>query len=221
MIRPAKKKDINLDKTSIKKDINPDETSTKKEINLTINNEALKVVSMAKYLGIIIDDKLQWTQQIKAINLKLSKGIGLLAKIRHYVPKKVLRSLYYTFINPHIDYNLLNWGMAAPTNLDTVNINMKKAIRIINFKKRDEHSLPLFKELEILPLDKAIKLRQGKFMWKLANNYLPPSLSSNFTTHAVTVRSQFAMPAPRLDLASKHINYAGIKLWNEIPIRIK
>jgi len=29
------------------------------------------------------------------------------------------------------------------------------------------------------------------------------------------------MPAPRLELASRHINYAGIKLWNEIPHKIK
>ena len=89
------------------------------------------------------------------------------------------------------------------------------------FKKREESSLPLFKELGILPLVRAIKLRQGKFMWKLANNYLPLSLSSNFKTHTIPVRSQFAMPAPRLELTSRHINYAGIKLWNEIPHRIK
>ena len=98
---------------------------------------------------------------------------------------------------------------------------MKKAVRIMCFKSRDEHSLPLFKSLGILPLDKAIKLRQGKFMWKLANNFLPKSLSSNFTIHSITVRSTFALPAPRLGLASKHINYAGTKIWNEIPYRIK
>ena len=107
------------------------------------------------------------------------------------------------------------------TNLNSINVNLKKAIRIMCFKSRDEPSLPLFKSLGILPLDKAIKLRQGKFMWKLVYNYLPPSLSSNFTTHSITIRSQFATPAPRLDIASRHINYAGIKLWNEIPVRIK
>ena len=45
---------------------------------------------MAKYLGVIVDDKLNWNEQIKAINLKLSKGIGLLSKIRHFVPKLYL-----------------------------------------------------------------------------------------------------------------------------------
>ena len=156
-----------------------DRTNTIKDINLTINNEKLKIVNMAKYLGVIIDNKLNWNEQIKAMNLKLSKGIGLLSKIRHFVPKPVLRSLYYAFINPHVDYNLLNWSLTSSTNLNSVKINMKKAIRIMCFKKRDEPSLPLFKELDILPLDKLIKLRQGK-LWKLANDFLPSSLWTRF-----------------------------------------
>ena len=65
----------------------------------------------------VIDDKLNCNEHINAINLKLAKGIGLLAKIRHFVPKTVLRSLYYAFINPHIDYNLLNWALTSQTNL--------------------------------------------------------------------------------------------------------
>ena len=78
----------------------------------------LKEVDHAKYLGALIDNKLNWSYQINAVNLKLSKGIGLLAKIRHYVPSSILRSLYYSFINPYIDYNLLNWGMAAPPQFE-------------------------------------------------------------------------------------------------------
>ena len=89
-------------------------------IALLINGETLKEVDFAKYLGVLIDNKLKWTNQIDAINLKLLKGNGLLAKIRHYVPNSVLRSLYFSFINPHIDYNLLNWSMAASTNLESI-----------------------------------------------------------------------------------------------------
>lgn len=85
-----------------------------KNIHVTINNEPLSVVDSAKYLGVIIDNKLQWSELIILIKLKLSKGIGLLSKIRHYVLKAVLRrSLYYTFISSHIDYNILNWSMSA------------------------------------------------------------------------------------------------------------
>ena len=72
--------------------------------DIMINGEKLKEVDHAKYLGALIDNKLNWSYHINSVNLKLSKGLGLLAKIRHYVPSSIVRSLYFSFINPFIDY---------------------------------------------------------------------------------------------------------------------
>ena len=140
-------------------------TNAIKNVKLSINGAKLEEVSYAKYLGILIDNKLKWKEHLNAISLKLSKGIGLLAKIRHYVPRNALRSLYFTFINPHIDYNLLNWSTATATSLSSINVKIKKALRIITFNDSDHPSLPLFKELRILPLEKSIQMKQ-------ANDYI-------------------------------------------------
>ena len=170
-------------------------------------------------MGILIDNKLNWGEQISAVNLKLSKGIGLLAKIRHYVPKNTLRSLYYTFINPHVDYNILNWGMASSNNLVTISNKLKKAIRIMAFKNSDDPSLPLFKEFNILPLENFIDLRFGKFIWKLANKELPESLTQHFRSNERTV---VPIQNPRLEQHKKFITYIGPKTWkDEIPTQIK
>ena len=53
-------------------------------IKVSINNENVEETNVAKYLGVLIDNKLNWESHINSINLKLSKGIGLLAKIRHF-----------------------------------------------------------------------------------------------------------------------------------------
>ena len=196
----------------------PNETGSNLETELFINGERLKEVNFAKYLGVLIDNKLKWTNQIDAINLKLSKGIGLLAKIRHYVPSSVLRSLYFSFINPHTDYNLLNWSMAAPTKLDTVANKLKKAVRIISFERYDSPSAPLFKKLNILPLKCAINTKHAKFMWKLYNGILPNSLSTNFKTNSRTIISHYDS---RLTSLNKFVLFAGPKIWNEIPNTIK
>ena len=182
-----------------------------------INGEMLKEVDHAKYLGALLDNKLNWSYQINAVNLKLSKGIGLLAKIRHFVPNSILRSLYFSFINPYIDYNLLNWGMAAPTNLNLVNSKMKKAVRIISFKNSDQHTDPLFKELEILPLDKSIELKNAKFMWRLKNGILPESLAKNFRNNE---RTNVISSISRLESLKRSIFFAGPKQWNELPSSI-
>ena len=98
----------------------------------------------------------------------------MLEILKNIVTNSTLRTLYYSFIFPYLDYNLLNWSSAYPTNLDCLNVSNKKAVRIILSKKGREHAVPLFKEFDILPLDEFIKLKRDTFMWKLDNNMLPP-----------------------------------------------
>lgn len=57
-------------------------------INLKINNISLKQEGYTKYLGVIVEDKLNWKLHIEQVNLKLSNGIGILYKLRHLVPKR-------------------------------------------------------------------------------------------------------------------------------------
>ncbi len=86
------------------------------KINISINNEVLEEKIFAKYLGVLIDNKLSWEQLIDHVNLKLSKGIGILAKLRHFLSENILKNLYNEFIQPHIDYGLVLWGNALDTH---------------------------------------------------------------------------------------------------------
>ena len=188
-----------------------------KEIKIQINNEILKEVDSAKYPGVMMDNKLNWNSQINNIKLRLSKGISILSLMRHYVPQTTLRSLYFTFINSHIDYNLLNWGTAPPSTLETVSSKTRKAIRIISFKEKEEPSLPLFIKHSILPLEQNLELKQANFMWKLDNDLIPPSLANNFRLN----RNQINLAYNRLQTSNNHITYAGPRIWQKIPDNIK
>ena len=193
------------------------EVADTSDINIYISGEKLKEVDHAKYLGALVDNKLNWSYHINAVSLKLSKGSGLLAKARHFVPSDTLRSLYFSFINPYIDYNLLNWGMATPTNLNPIHLKMKRVVRIMAFKGRDHHTAGLFQDLEILPLDKFIRLRYGKFMWRLNNGFLPETLANNFHRNR---RSQLSISHSRLESFKQYVLFAGPQLWNELPSEI-
>ena len=62
-----------------------------------------------KYLGVLIDYKLSWKNHIDSITLKLSKTIGLLSKIRHFVPFHTLVSIYNCLVVPYLRYGLIAW----------------------------------------------------------------------------------------------------------------
>ena len=107
--------------------------------------------------------------------------------------------------------------MASSTNLNVINIKVKKAVRIISFKDRDEHTAPLFKELQILPLDKSIEIKYGKFMWRLHNNYLPNSIINNFRSNS---RTNFSRSLSRLETLNKFVLFDGPQLWSQLPTDI-
>lgn len=54
----------------------------KRDINITINNTKLEIVSEYRYLGLIIDQKLDFCEHIKHIKSKISQRHYLLRKVR-------------------------------------------------------------------------------------------------------------------------------------------
>ena len=175
----------------------------KKSINIVINNLPVTEKSATKYLGTLIDNKLNWKQHIQYIKSKLSKGIGILTKIRHFAPQNILISLYYSFIESYTNYNILNWSSTPTSNLESIRMNIKKAIRVITFENNYEHTSPLFKKLGILPLSQQIQLKQAAFMWKVHNNYIPPTISCMFTLNTSEIvrrihPNKYHLPNPRL-----------------------
>ena len=99
-----------------------------------MNNEILQEKEHTKYLGVILDNKLTWKNHITQTNLRISKGIGILHKLRQCVSQSTLRSLYFAFVQSNVNYCLLNWGNAAPSNLTPIKTNLNKALRIMCYK---------------------------------------------------------------------------------------
>ena len=126
-------------------------------INVKIANKLLERKRVTKYLGVLIDGKLSWKYHIHSVNMKLRKDIGIISKLKDFVMKSTSRSLYFSFIHPYLDYNLLNWSSAPSSNMDCLRLSTKKTVQIILSKNKHEHAPPLFKDLNILPLDDLIK----------------------------------------------------------------
>ena len=57
-----------------------------------------------KYLGMFLDDKLNFGENLKYIANKVNKSIGLLRKLQNLLPRRSLVTIYKSFIRPHIDY---------------------------------------------------------------------------------------------------------------------
>ena len=77
-------------------------------------NVALECKEFVKYLGILIDNNLSWKYHIDHIVIKISRTIGLISKLRYFVPKHTLLNIYLSLIAPYLSYvyGLIAWGQA-------------------------------------------------------------------------------------------------------------
>ena len=158
--------------------IRPHKPNRTKE--LRINDEQLKQENYSKYLGVLIDDKLNWKQHINQLNNKISKSIGILYKLRNLVPKCTLVTLYNSFIQSHFLYGLLNWGCAIKTTLEPIKRSLRKAVRVIDFACYTEHAEPIFKRYNILNLDNLYKLETAKLMFQINQENYSTFLQNEF-----------------------------------------
>ena len=98
---------------------------------IIINNDIVDYKNNTKFLGVIIDNKLNWDAHILYIKSKISKSIGILLKIRKILQNNTMRNMYFTFIYPYLIYCIEVWGNAHQTHLDPLIKIQKKSIRTI------------------------------------------------------------------------------------------
>ena len=63
-----------------------------------------------KFLGVILDSNLTWTDHYHKVTTYVSKAIGVLYKLKHILTKKTLVMLYNSLVLPHITYWNIVWG---------------------------------------------------------------------------------------------------------------
>ena len=74
-------------------------------MDIIMGNQILTKVNSIKYLGIIVDHKLNWLDHITYVKPKISKGIGIMYKAWKYLNKNSLKILYHVYLGLywHID----------------------------------------------------------------------------------------------------------------------
>ena len=105
-----------------------------KHLNFRVGGQKINPSSVVKYLGIYIEEHLNWDYQIRALCKKLSRSNGFMSKLRHYVPKKALKSIYHSIFESHLIYACQVWGLKGNSRIQSLIKLQNKALRIISFK---------------------------------------------------------------------------------------
>ena len=174
--------------------------------DLKIGNAKLERVTNFNFLGLLINDNLSWKPHTDYIANKISKYVGVLNRLKKFLPSHILKTLYFSLVQSNLNYSLLAWGY----NCGRLKNIKKKAIRIISQSKYNAHTEPIMKSLGILKLEDLFKLNMLKWYYRFVKNKVPEYFSdfeilnqSDRHTHNTRLNMHILQPRTRL-IASRH-----------------
>ena len=97
-------------------------------VNIILNGTNIEQVLHTKFLGVIIDENLTWREQIKTVETKVSKSIGVLYKRKDFLDIQALRTLYQSLVEPYMSYCCEIWGNTYPSRLRKLSLLQKKKL---------------------------------------------------------------------------------------------
>ena len=205
----------------------PPRYRSSERVTLKLHHSKLFESSKIKYLGIILDNKLDWKGHITELSKKLSRAVGLLYKIRNLCPQSVLRSLYFSLFNSHLSYGLVLWRNANRIYIDKIKSLQRRALKSIVFKnnENDIDVNMIHSDLKILNIDHQHQVQLSSLMWDYDHDTLPPSLKAyfkranlihNYSTRAASKGSLYYAKVNTIKYGIKSFKYQGIKVLNDL-----
>ena len=78
---------------------------------LKIDDYIIQQVHEFNFLGVTFDDNLNWKLHIERCALTCSRNIGMLNKLKRFLPTTIMLTLYHTLIHSHLSYD--NHGLGT------------------------------------------------------------------------------------------------------------
>ena len=183
--------------------------------SLTIKEEKVRT---KKYLGLVLDHKLNFVEHIDYIKKKVAKRIGAMYKSKNLLPLKYRKMFANSLMLPYFDYLDNIWNKTYKTKLYELDVLYKKIAKIALDYDKLERSKKVYHDMKWLPLHLRRQLHMSTYMYKIINGISPPQLRDKFVYITGGSRDgQKCNLYTRKSKTHKQFYYLGAKCWNMLP----
>lgn len=181
-----------------------------------------------RVLGVLLDQDLSLSEHVNSLHSKLSRSLYSLKQISNLFSTPILKLVYNANFQSHIDYCSNILSMCNKCTIDPIIKIQKKAIRIVCKTSYNAHTAPLFKELDILPIDLQIQYASLSFMHDFTHNKLTHSfnetwMKNNVINEHYNLRNgdDYFIGRHRYNYLTSHPLFNFPSLWNGLDESLK
>lgn len=199
----------------------------KSDINLFIENQKIECVTETKYLGMIIDEFLDFNKHVDYLCKKASSKVGLLHRIKDKISTEERICIYKTIFAPHFEYCASILFCLNESQFKRIQKIQNRGMRaVMRVNKRTSVKLML-ETLNWLSVKQLIYLRTLQLIHKMCNgkvpNYLSRLIKRKQENHNYNLRNINDLNVRNLNRNNTRnsITCEGFKLFNKLPSGIK
>lgn len=191
--------------------------NSSKSVNIMFTLRRLHMrYNSVKFLGVMLDSKLNWNSHVDYMSDKLVSSIYLLRSIGTLVSPRVRIMAYHALVASLLGYAVLCWGHApAAQRLFKL---QRRAIRVVAGIGYREDCRDAFKRLKILTLPSLFILECLKYTKQNETKFFS---HSGVHSHGTRSRDNLVVPFHRVFASRSGTNYFGPLLFNALPMEIK
>ena len=155
--------------------------NSSRKMELSVSGTTIPQVTYTKFLGVWVDEKLNWNEHLTRLIPRIKRNLNLLRLSRNFLTVNVKRILYHAHIYSHLKYGISVWGhMLRKGQLAKLEKLQRESVRLImNVRHVD---LSKMRHARILPLSDIITLECSKLMYRALKHDLPTELNMAIRT---------------------------------------
>lgn len=175
-----------------------------------------KQTNAHKFLGVTIDENLNWKTHIQNLVNKTNSFRYAFRILIDHVSHETCKVVYFAYIESILRYGIIVWGNS--TDFNRLFISQKSIIRTICKAPFRESCRQLFIRTQILTLPSLYIFEILKFVHNKPNYFETFKLRHFYNTRH---KNNLSYPRHKLTLFEKSPLYMGIKLYNKLPNSLK
>lgn len=222
----ANKLTLNIDKT-VAMIFSPTGRTSKREMKIKLGDQTVPISDSTKFLGLWINNSLNWNTHITKLITKLKQNLGLLQKSKNLLTASGLKLIYFAHIFSHLSYCMSVWGgMTNKSVIANLQKIQNRCIKIICPKKAVIEGR---KQNRLLSVIELILLEHCKLGHRITHQDLPLGLLKCLQknqyglplakTHKYSTRRkrELNIPLPKSKEYKSSFLCQGIECFNKLP----
>lgn len=186
-----------------------------------IDGVLLERVLNYKYLGLNIDCQLNFKSHVEHVARKVNSVTGLISRVRHFVPRHTLITLFFSLINSNIIYAIEAFGSAKQTSLMRLEIAQRRALKTIfglQYRTSTKDLYARVANLNIFPVKAKYYLCLSTFMHKTRNglSHCNIRIEENRQMRSTRHTRRFKLPKVKSGYGKRMPSYDAMIMGNYV-----